>query len=257
MPEIVLQGVTKRFGSVTAVEDLTARILDREFFVVVGPTGCGKTTLLKLLAGLLQPDQGKIYFDGTVVNGLPPRERGVRMVFQGQDYALYPHLEVYDPRRWSNLSFPLKLRGERASRIQARVEGVVRRLGIPPALFSRRPGELSAGQKQRVALGRAMVLPPKVFLLDEPLSHLDPPARARARQEIRRLHHELRTTTVYVTHDLAEAFLLGDRVAVMRAGKFVQVGTPKEIRDHPADAFVAEFVRAYQESLKQAFPGAP
>lgn len=254
MPEIVLQGVTKRFGVVTAVEDLTARIFDREFFVVVGPTGCGKTTLLRLLAGLIQPDRGQIYFDGVVVNHLAPRERGVRMVFQGQDYALYPHLEIYHPQRWSNLSFPLKLRGERAAGIRSRVEGVVRRLGIPSFLFARRPGELSAGQKQKVALGRATVLPPKVLLLDEPLANLDPPSRARSREEIRRLHEELHTTTVYVTHDLTEAFLLGDRVAVMRAGKFVQVGTPKEIRDHPADAFVAEFVRAYWEGLRQAFP---
>lgn len=253
MPEIVLQGVTKRFGPVRAVEDLTARILDRELFVVVGPTACGKTTLLRLLAGLIRPDHGQIYFDGVLVNDLPPRERGVRMVFQGQDYALYPHFEVYHPQRWSNLSFPLKLRRERVAQIQERVGRVVRRLGIPSHLFSRRPGELSEGQKQKVALGRATVLPPKVLLLDEPLAHLDPPSRARAREEIRRLHEELRTTTVYVTHDLAEAFLLGDRVAVMREGKFVQVGTPKEIRDHPADAFVAEFVRAYWEGLRRAF----
>ncbi|MEN3009819.1 MAG: ABC transporter ATP-binding protein [Candidatus Bipolaricaulaceae bacterium] len=253
MPEIVLQGVTKRFGAVTAIDHLTARIHDREFFVVVGPTACGKTTLLRLLAGLIRPDQGQIYFDGVLMNDVPPQARGVRMVFQGQDYALYPHLEVYHPRRWSNLSFPLKLRRERPEGIQARVERVVRRLGIPASWFARRPHELSEGQKQRVALGRATVLTPKVFLLDEPLAHLDPPSRAQARAELRRLHAELGATTVYVTHDLAEAFLLGDRVAVMREGRFVQVGTPKEIRDHPADAFVAEFVRAYEAGLRQAF----
>lgn len=253
MPEIVLQGVTKRFGSTVAVNGLTARIFDREFFVVVGPTGCGKTTLLRLLAGLINPDQGEILFDGVRMNGVPPRERGVRMIFQGQDYALYPHLEVYSAERWSNLSFPLRLRGEKAKTIGERVQRVVQRLGILPDWFPRKPRELSEGQKQKVALGRATVLIPKVFLLDEPLSHLDPPARAQAREEIRRLHAELGTTTVYVTHDLAEAFLLGDRVAVMRDGRFLQVGTPKEIRDHPADAFVAEFVRAYREGLKKAF----
>lgn len=253
MPEIVLQGVTKRFGSTVVVENITVRIHHQEFFVVVGPTGCGKTTLLRLLAGLINPDRGEILFDGVRMNGVPPRERGVRMVFQGQNYALYPHLEVYNPERWSNLSFPLRLRGERTKRIQERVQRVVQRLGIHPDWFPRKPGELSEGQKQKVALGRASVLTPKVFLLDEPLAHLDPPARANAREEIRRLHAELGATTVYVTHDLAEAFLLGDRVAVMRAGKFLQVGTPKEIRDHPADAFVAEFVGAYRAGLRQAF----
>ncbi len=253
MPEIALHGVTKRFSSTVAVDHLTARIHDREFFVVVGPTGCGKTTLLRLLAGLINPDQGEIFFDGVRMNGVPPRERGVRMVFQGQDYALYPHLEVYNAERWSNLSFPLRLQGERTKGIRERVQRVVQRLGLHPDWFPRKPRELSEGQKQKVALGRATVLPPKVFLLDEPLAHLDPPARAKAREEIRRLHAELGTTTVYVTHDLTEAFLLGDRVAVMRAGKFLQVGTPKEIRDHPADAFVAEFVGAYREGLRQAF----
>ncbi len=253
MPEIVLQGVTKRFGTTVAVDGLTARICNREFFVVVGPTGCGKTTLLRLLAGLIHPDQGEIRFDGVSVRGMSPRERGVRMVFQGQDYALYPHLEVYHPERWSNLSFPLRLQGERTRRIQERVQRVVQRLGIQPAWFPRKPRELSEGEKQKVALGRATVLSPKVFLLDEPLAHLDPPARAKAREEIRRLHAELGTTTVYVTHDLAEAFILGDRVAVMCAGKFLQVGSPTELQDHPADAFVAEFVRSYREGLRQAF----
>jgi multiple sugar transport system ATP-binding protein len=253
MPEIELRDLTKRFGTVVAIDGLSARIFDREFFVVVGPTACGKTTLLRLIAGLLRPDRGEILFDGVRMNEVPPDRRGVRMVFQGQDYALYPHLEIYHPQRWSNLSFPLKLRKEKAQGIAERVGKVVRKLGISPELFSRKPHELSEGQKQKVALGRATVLPPKVFLLDEPLSHLDPPARSKAREEIRRLHAELGATTIYVTHDLAEAFLLGDRVAVMREGRFLQVGTPREIRDHPANAFVAEFVRAYEEGLKRAF----
>lgn len=253
MRKVELRGLTKRFGPTVAVDGLSARILEREFFVVVGPTACGKTTLLRLVAGLLRPDQGEILFDGVRMNEVPPDRRGVRMAFQGQNYALYPHLEVYHPQRWSNISFPLKIRKAPAQERAEGAERTIRRLGIGRELFSRKPTELSEGQKQRVALGRATVVSPKVFLLDEPLSHLDPPARAKAREELRRLHGELSATTIYVTHDLAEAFLLGDRVAVMREGKFLQVGTAKEIRDHPADGFVAEFVRAYADGVRRAF----
>lgn len=252
MPTIELRRLTKKFGRTVAINDLSATIEGREFFVVVGPTACGKTTLLRLIAGLLRPDRGEILFDGEVVNDLPPRERRVRMVFQGRDYALFPHLVVYKKRSWSNLSFPLKLHTKAAREIARRVGRVVRRLGIPREIFPRRPGELSEGQKQRVALGKALVLPPKVLLLDEPLSHLDPPARANARREILKLHRELKTTTVYVTHDLTEAFLLADRIAVMREGRFEQVGTPREIRERPATRFVADFVSAYRESILRA-----
>ncbi|MCD6320941.1 ABC transporter ATP-binding protein [Candidatus Bipolaricaulota bacterium] len=253
MPRIELRGLVKRFGRTVAVADLSAVIEDREFFVVVGPTACGKTTLLKLIAGLLKPDAGEVLFDGVCMNDVPPRERRVRMVFQGQDYALFPHLVVYDERRLSNLSFPLRIRKGSLGGIQERVRRVAERLRIGRDLFPRKPVELSEGQKQRVALGKAVVLPPQVLLLDEPLSHLDPHARAQARDEIRRLHEELGTTTVHVTHDLTEAFLLADRMAVMREGRFEQVGTPREIRDHPANTFVSEFVEAYRRSLRDAF----
>ncbi|HAF70321.1 MAG: ABC transporter related protein [Acetothermia bacterium 64_32] len=253
MPRITLKGLEKRFGNTVAVQDLSCEIEDRELFVVVGPTACGKTTLLRLIAGLLRPDRGEILFDGERMNEVPPPQRGVRMVFQGQDYALFPHLAIYRERSWSNLSFPLRLRGGTWEAIRDRVGKVTQRMGIKRELFPRKPGQLSEGQKQRVALGKAMVLPPKVLLLDEPLAHLDPPARARAREELRRLHEELGATTIHVTHDLAEAFLLADRVAVMLEGHFVQTGTPKDIRNHPKNAFVADFVRSYEDSLRRAF----
>jgi ABC-type sugar transport system ATPase subunit len=253
MPRVELRGLEKRFGRTVAIDGLTATIEDREFFVVVGPTACGKTTLLRLIAGLLRPDRGEILFDGVVVNDLPPPARRVRMVFQGQDYALFPHLVVYDVRRWSNLTFPLRLRSRAMREISEHVRRVTQRLRIGREIFPRRPGELSEGQKQRVAVGKAIVLPPQLLLLDEPLSHLDPHARAEAREEIRRLHAELKTTTIYVTHDLAEAFLLADRVAVMREGRFEQVGTPREVRERPLNTFVADFVRSYREAVRRAF----
>jgi len=253
MPRISLRNVVKRFGNQLVIARLSAEIENQELFVVVGPTGCGKTTLLRLVAGLLRPDSGEILFDGIQMNEVPPQARGVRMVFQGQDYALFPHLTIYQERHWSNLSFPLRLRGKAWDAIRERVDKVTRRMGIRSELFPRRPRDLSEGQKQRVALGKAVILPPKVLLLDEPLVHLDPPARARARVEVRRLHEELGTTTIYVTHDLAEAFLLADRLAVMQDGRFIQVGTPQEIKRRPASAFVAEFVESYRETLRRAF----
>jgi ABC-type sugar transport system ATPase subunit len=252
MPKITLHNLTKRFGELTAVR-LSATIRDGEFFVVVGPTGCGKTTLLKLIAGLLRPDEGEIYFDGKLMNKVKARDRGVRMVFQGQDYALYPHMRVFDEQGYSNLSFPLKLRRVGVDKIRGVVEGVTQRLGIGRELYERKPNQLSEGQKQRVAVGRAITLPPKVLLMDEPLSNLDPPSRATSRGEVRRLHNELKATTIYVTHDLAEAFILADRIAVMREGSFVQVGIPQEIRGKPSNEFVKEFVRSYEGLLREAF----
>ncbi len=245
MTEISLNGLAKRFGRVIAVSGITATIRSGEFFGIVGPTGCGKTTLLRLIAGLIQPDSGEIRFDGRVVNRLPPGERRVRMVFQ--DYALYPHLRVFDERRFSNLGFPLNVRRLPYSRIKEVIGSVASRLGIGHELFPRRPRELSAGQRQKVAVGRAIALPPRVLLMDEPLSNLDPRSRLSARGAVRKLHDDLGATTVYVTHDLAEAFFLSDRIAVMRDGRFVQVGSPREIRRNPKDDFVRSFVRSFIE----------
>lgn len=253
MREILLEDLTKRFGKVVAVNRLNVRIRKGEFFAIVGPTACGKTTLLRLIAGLLKPDGGKIYFDGELVNSLGPAERGVRMVFQGESYALYPHLKVFDERGYSNLSFPLKLRRMISSEIKRIVEGISRRLEIEEGLYPRFPDELSEGQKQKVAVGRAIALSPKVLLLDEPLSNLDPQSRLKAREEIRKLHEGLKVTTIYVTHDLAEAFSLADRMAVMRDGRFLQVGTPREIQRYPANQFVKSFVEGYKRLVGEPF----
>ncbi len=249
--EIAIDGLTKRFGKVIGVDHLTVTITWGELFVVVGPTGCGKTTLLRLIAGLIRPDSGEIRFDGKVINHLSPSERRVRMVFQ--DFALYPHLRVFDPRRFSNLGFPLKLRKVPSSRIRELVGSIAGRLRIGRELFPRRPGELSAGQKQKVAVGRALSLPPRVLLMDEPLSNLDPQSRLAARSEVKRLHKELGVTTIYVTHDLAEAFSLADRIAVMRDGKFVQVSSPHELQRNPKDEFVENFIRSFRELSQGLF----
>jgi multiple sugar transport system ATP-binding protein len=251
MSEIVLQDLTKRFGDVTAVDRLNVTIKSKEFFVVVGPTACGKTTLLRLIAGLLEPDEGRILFDGQLVNRLAAGQRGVRMVFQ--DYALYPHMKVFDEKRFSNLSFPLKLRRMETGAIKGIVDGIAGRLRIKEILYKRKPHQLSAGQKQKVAGGRALALPPKILLMDEPLSNLDPQSRLHARDETKKLHNEWKVTTVYVTHDLAEAFALADRVAVMRNGSFIQTGTPQEIQKNPVDDFVESFVHSYKELSKGLF----
>lgn len=251
MSEITVEGLTKRFGKVIAVDHLTAAIAKRELFAIVGPTGCGKTTFLRLIAGLIPPDSGTIRFGGEVVNRLSPAERRVRMVFQ--DFALYPHLKVFDAHHFSNLGFPLNLRKVPSSRLRELVGAIARRLQIGKELFPRHPSELSAGQKQKVAVGRALSLPPRVLLMDEPLSNLDPQSRLVARGEVKRLHSELGVTTIYVTHDLAEAFSLADRVAVMRDGKFIQVGPPHDIQHNPQDQFVADFVRSFQELSRELF----
>ncbi|MFQ5795294.1 MAG: ABC transporter ATP-binding protein [Candidatus Bipolaricaulia bacterium] len=251
MADVTLQGVTKRFGDVVAVDDLSVGIKHGEFFVVVGPTACGKTTLLRLIAGLLKPDSGEIYFDGEPVDHLRPAERGVRMVFQS--YALYPHMKVFDRKRQSNLSFALMIHKFMPEKLIERVEAVARRIGIEKQLYARKPDQLSEGQKQKVAVGRAITLPPKMLLMDEPLSNLDPQSRLKSRTEIRKLHEELRATTVYVTHDLAEAFTLADTLAVMHRGKFVQIGRPREIYRNPVNRFVEEFVTSYEALIREAF----
>jgi ABC-type Fe3+/spermidine/putrescine transport system ATPase subunit len=231
---IEIQGVTKRFGGVTAVDHVDLTVADGELFTLLGPSGCGKTTLLRLLAGFYQPDGGTIRFGDRVVNGLPPYERRIGMVFQ--NYALWPHMTVAD-----NIGYGLRLRKLPAPEVHARLEEGLRKVNLT-GFETRYPGQLSGGQQQRVALARALVLNPDILLLDEPLSNLDAKIRIQVRAEIRRLQQELRITTIYVTHDQEEALSLSDRVAVMRDGHVLQVGPPKELYERPRTRFVADFV---------------
>jgi ABC-type sugar transport system ATPase subunit len=243
MPRVSLRNVSKRFEKVVAVDKVSFDVEDGELFVLVGPNGCGKTTLLRLIAGTLKPDEGDIYIGNVRVNDLPPKQRGVRMVFQ--NYALYPHLRVYEERRYSNLSFPLRVSKYIPERIRKRIEQVSMKIGISRDLYPRYPEELSAGQQQKVAIGRAIALTPQVFLLDEPLAHLDPPTKLKVREELKQLHRDLKATTIYVTNDLPEALAVADRLAVMRDGKIVQIGKPYNVYENPADKFVYDFFRAY------------
>ncbi len=231
---IEIQGVTKRFGAVTAVDRVDLTVADGELFTLLGPSGCGKTSLLRLLAGFYQPDAGTIRFGDRVVNGLPPYERRIGMVFQ--NYALWPHMTVAD-----NISYGLRLRKLSPPEVQARLGEGLRKVNLT-GFEARYPGQLSGGQQQRVALARALVLNPDILLLDEPLSNLDAKIRIQVRAEIRRLQQELRITTIYVTHDQEEALSLSDRVAVMRDGHVLQVGPPKELYERPRTRFVADFV---------------
>jgi multiple sugar transport system ATP-binding protein len=228
----------KRYGDrknrVPAVDGISFELEEGEFYTLLGPSGCGKTTSLRMLAGLERISSGTIRIGETVVNELPPRSRNVAMVFQS--YALYPHLSVFE-----NLAYPLRIRGTPKTSITPRVHEVARLLQIE-ALLERRPKQLSGGQRQRVALGRAIVRHPAVFLMDEPLSNLDAQLRVHTRGELKRLQSELGVTTIYVTHDQAEAMTLADRVAIMRDGVLQQVGPPREIYDRPANTFVAGFL---------------
>src|SRR5215207_8037576 len=226
--------VDKRFGDVDAVRGLSLDIADGEFMVLVGPSGSGKTTALRMLAGLESITGGEIAIDDRVVNRVAPRERDIAMVFQ--DYALYPQMSVFD-----NLAFGLRRRKVPKHQIAERVRAAADLLDIGPYL-DRRPGQLSGGQAQRVALGRALVREPQVFLMDEPLSNLDAQLRTQTRGEIKRVQQDVRTTTVYVTHDQVEAMTMGDRIAVMHDGVLAQVGTPEELYERPANRFVAGFI---------------
>jgi ABC-type sugar transport system ATPase subunit len=226
--------VSKRFGEVEAVRSLALDIADGELVVLVGPSGSGKTTALRLLAGLEAVTSGEIVIGDGVVNRVAPRERDIAMVFQ--DYALYPQMTVFD-----NIAFGLRRRRVPKTEIDRRVTSTCEMLGIGD-LLRRRPAQLSGGQQQRVALGRALVREPRVLLMDEPLSNLDAQLRAQARGDIKRLQQEVGTTTVYVTHDQVEAMTLGDRIAVMNAGRLEQVGTPDELYDRPANRFVGGFI---------------
>jgi ABC-type sugar transport system ATPase subunit len=234
MAPVRFTDVTKRFGDVIAVAGLTLDVADGEFMVLVGPSGSGKTTALRMLAGLESISGGEIRIGERVVNRVAPRERDIAMVFQ--DYALYPQMTVFD-----NLAFGLRRRKVPRDRIDARVRDAAGLLDIGPYL-DRRPGQLSGGQAQRVALGRALVREPQVFLMDEPLSNLDAKLRTQTRGEIKRVQQQVGTTTVYVTHDQVEAMTMGDRIAVMSDGRLEQVGTPEELYERPANRFVAGFI---------------
>ncbi|MBX5493580.1 MAG: sn-glycerol-3-phosphate ABC transporter ATP-binding protein UgpC [Chloroflexi bacterium] len=234
MASVRFDHVVKRFGSLTVLHDLAFEVQDGEFLVLVGPSGCGKSTALRLLAGLEEVTAGEIYIGERRVTHLPPKDRDIAMVFQS--YALYPHMTVYD-----NLAFGLKLRGTPRAEIARRVEAVAATLGLKD-LLQRKPRQLSGGQRQRVALGRAIVREPRVFLMDEPLSNLDANLRVQTRAELLRLHQRLRTTVVYVTHDQVEAMTMGQRIAVLNAGRLQQLAPPQVLYDHPANRFVAGFI---------------
>ena len=234
MARVQLENITKKFGAVTAVNNVSLEIPDKQFTVLVGPSGCGKTTALRLIAGLEEASAGDIYIGERRVNDVPPKDRDIAMVFQ--NYALYPHMTVYD-----NMAFGLRLRKYPKSEIDRRVKEAAEMLGIG-GLLARKPKQLSGGQRQRVALGRAIVREPKVFLMDEPLSNLDAKLRVQTRAEIKKLHARLRTTTVYVTHDQVEAMTMGDRVVVMKDGLVQQVDTPLNLYEKPANLFVAGFI---------------
>lgn len=246
MAKVRLENLTKRFGDVLAVSNLSLDIKEREFLVLVGPSGCGKTTTLRLIAGLEKPDSGNIYIDDDLMNQVKVGRREVQMIFH--NYALWPHMKVSGEKGYDNLSFALKVRKWLDRDIKDRVGDIAGRIGIDSQLFSRKPGQLSDGQKQRVAIGRAIVIPPKVFLMDDPMTNLDPPSKIRVREEILKVHEQLRTTTLYVTHNMADAMAMADRIAVMKEGSILQVDTPEKLYHHPLDDFVADFIRSYDSS---------
>lgn len=245
MAAVEFQTLRKEFGDTVAVNGVTLSVADGEFLVLVGPSGCGKSTLLRTVAGLETQTEGDLRIGDRVVNTVEPKNRGVAMVFQ--NYGLYPHMSA---RR--NMTFGLKSRGLSVNGdIEARVQKIAATLGIEQ-LLDRQPGELSGGEKQRVAMGRALLREPEVFLLDEPLSSLDAKLRDEMRAELTHLHDDIEATTLYVTHDQTEAMTLGDRVAVMNEGNIEQVDTPQQLYDYPASRFVAEFIGSPQMNL---FPG--
>jgi multiple sugar transport system ATP-binding protein len=235
MAQVVLDKISKVFGKdVVAVDEASLHIDDKEFMVIVGPSGCGKTTTLRMIAGLEEITNGKISIDEKVVNDVPPKNRDIAMVFQ--NYALYPHMTVFQ-----NMAFGLKLRKVPKAEIKKTVEDTAKMLGIEE-LLERKPKALSGGQRQRVAVGRAIVRNPKAFLFDEPLSNLDAKLRITTRAELKALHRRLQTTSIYVTHDQAEAMTLGDRICVMYQGVIQQVAPPMEVYDRPVNKFVAGFL---------------
>lgn len=234
MASVTIDKVVKKYGSLQVVHSIDAEIADGEFVVLVGPSGCGKSTLLRMIAGLEEISGGAISIGDRVVNDLPPKSRDISMVFQ--NYALYPHMTVEE-----NMAFSLTLAGANKEEKRKKVREAAEILGLVP-LLDRKPKALSGGQRQRVAMGRSIVRNPQVFLFDEPLSNLDAKLRVQMRGEIKSLHRRLRTTMIYVTHDQIEAMTMADRIVVMQSGIIEQVGTPLELYDRPANAFVAQFI---------------
>ena len=231
---VQLSGVQKAFGEVQVLRDIDLEVHDGEFMVFVGPSGCGKSTLLRVIAGLEEVSGGSLKIGGRVVNDVPPAERGIAMVFQS--YALYPHMDLYE-----NMAFGLRLAKLPKDEIDSAVQQAAKILNIEH-LLQRKPKDLSGGQRQRVAIGRAIVRKPEVFLFDEPLSNLDAALRVKMRYEFAKLHEELKTTMIYVTHDQVEAMTLADRIVVLSAGKIEQVGSPLDLYEHPDKLFVAGFI---------------
>jgi multiple sugar transport system ATP-binding protein len=234
MASITIHNVQKSFGKVPVLHGVDLEIRDGEFIVLVGPSGCGKSTLLRMIAGLEEVSGGDISIAGKRVNDLAPKDRDIAMVFQS--YALYPHMNVAN-----NMSYSLKLRKQAKEKIAGAVAAASAKLGLDP-LLERRPKALSGGQRQRVAMGRAIVRQPKAFLFDEPLSNLDARLREQMRAEIKKLHGDLKATSIYVTHDQIEAMTLADRIVAMHGGVVQQVGSPLDLYDHPANLFVAGFI---------------
>ena len=245
MTDVVFDHVTKVFpGATVAVDDLSLEVGDGEFLILVGPSGCGKSTALRMVAGLEKISRARSRVGGSVINDIPPKDRDIAMVFQ--NYALYPHMTVE-----KNLGFALRQRKTPKDEIDAAGRTRWQQMLGLEELLRRQPGQLSGGQRQRVAMGRALVREPKVFLLDEPLSNLDAKLRVQMRAELKRLHHRLGITTIYVTHDQVEAMTLGDRIAVMSAGRLQQLGAPQDVYDHPANVFVAGFIGSPPMNLLQ------
>jgi multiple sugar transport system ATP-binding protein len=229
-----IRNLTKKYGHLTALEDFSLEISSGEFMVLLGPSGCGKTTVLRCIAGLTDITNGEIYIGNELVNKIPPKDRDVAMVFQ--NYSLYPHMNVYD-----NIAFPLKMRKVQKGKINESVHKIARLLNIDN-LLHRKPKEISGGQMQRVALGRALVREPKIFLMDEPLSNLDAKLRTEMRVEIKKLQEKVGVTTLYITHDQAEAMSMADYVGVMDSGKLLQLDSPQKVYTDPANRFVASFI---------------
>ncbi len=235
MSSVVLKNLVKSYdGKKNIIDNINLEIKDKEFIVLVGSSGCGKSTILRLISGLEEITSGDIYIDDVKVNNVHPKDRDIAFVFQS--YALYPHMSVYD-----NIAFGLKMRKYSKSEIDVKVKNVAKSLNLED-LLDRKPRQLSGGQRQRVALGRAIVREPKVFLMDEPLSNLDANLRVQMRTEIKKLHKKLQTTFIYVTHDQTEALTMGDRIVILDKGNIQQVDTPEIIYNHPKNKFVAGFI---------------